>query len=86
MNSSHGFQAINSKLHRCYKHFEDVHVTFSRRKNDKKKKKKKKNNAVFDLDIFEIRLQYRAASLCNQLQEINMKPYKAVTSIFKMCM
>ena len=49
-------------LHRCYKHIEDVHVTFSRQET-----KFCQNYGILDLDNFQVRLQYGVASLCNQL-------------------
>ena len=49
-------------LHRCYKHIEDVHVTFCRRKNNFWQ-----NYGIFDLDNFEVRFQYEEATSCNQL-------------------
>ena len=49
-------------LHRCYKHIENVHVTFSRQENNFWK-----NYGILDLDNFQVRLQYGVASLCNQL-------------------
>ena len=48
-------------LHRCYKFIEDVHVTFCRRKNNFWQ-----SFGIFDLDKFEVSLQHRGASLCNQ--------------------
>ena len=47
-------------LHIHYKHFEDVHVNFCRQKIVF-------NDGIFDLDNFEVSLQHRVASLCNQL-------------------
>ena len=53
-------------LHRCYKHIEDVHMTFSRQENNYGQ-----NYGILDLDNFQVRLQVRlqywVASLCNQL-------------------
>ena len=49
-------------LHRCYKHIEDVHVTFSRQENNFWQ-----NYGILDLDNFQVRLPYWVASLCNQL-------------------
>ena len=49
-------------LHRCYKHIEDVHVTFSRQENNFWQ-----NYSILDLDNFQVRLQYGVGSLCNQL-------------------
>ena len=49
-------------FHRCYKHIEDAHVTFSRQENYFSH-----NYGILDLDNFQIRLQYWVASLCNQL-------------------
>ena len=40
-------------LHRCYKHVEDVHVTFSRQENNFWQ-----NYGILDLDNFQVRLQY----------------------------
>ena len=45
-------------MHTCCGYIEDVHVNFCRRKN---------NFFIFDLDNFQVRLQYWVASLCNQL-------------------
>ena len=39
-------------LHRCYKHIENVHVTFCRQKTNFLQ-----NYDIFDLDIFEVRFQ-----------------------------
>ena len=55
--SSHQFET----LHRCYKHIEDVHVTFSRQET-----KFCQNYSILDLDNFQVRLQYGVASLCNK--------------------
>ena len=49
-------------FHRCYKHIEDVHVSFSRQENNFWQ-----NYGNLDLDNFQVRLQYWVASLCNQL-------------------
>ena len=49
-------------LHKCYKHIEDVHVTFSRQENNFSH-----NYGILDLYNFQVRLQYGVASLCNQL-------------------
>ena len=53
-------------FHRCYKHIEDVHVTFNRQENNFWQ-----NYDILDLDNFQdrlqVRLQYWVASLCNQL-------------------
>ena len=49
-------------FHRCYKHIEDVHVTFGRQENHFGQ-----NYDILDLDNFQVRLQYWVASLCNQL-------------------
>ena len=53
-------------LQRCYKHSEDVHVTFNRQENNLLQ-----NYDILDLDNFQVRLQVRlqywVASLCNQL-------------------
>ena len=48
--------------HRCYKHIEDVHVTFSSHENHFLQ-----NYGILDLDNFQVRLQYWVASLYNQL-------------------
>ena len=56
--SSNQFEA----MHRCYKHIEDVHVTFSRQENNFWQ-----NYGISDLDNFQVRLQYGVAILCNQL-------------------
>ena len=47
-------------LHRCYKHIEDVHVTFSRQEI-----KFCQNNGILDLDNFQVRLQYGVAFFSN---------------------
>ena len=49
-------------LHGCYKHIENVHVTFSRRENNFWQ-----NYGILDIDNFQVRLQYWVASLCNHL-------------------
>ena len=49
-------------FHICYKRIEDVHVTLSRQENNFRL-----NNGIFDLDNFQVRLQYWVTSLCNQL-------------------
>ena len=46
-------------MHRCYKHIEDVHVTFSRQENHFGQ-----NYGILDLENFQVRLQYWVASLC----------------------
>ena len=51
-------------LHRCNKHIEDVHVTFSRQENNFRQNY---GTCILDLDNFQVRLQYGVASLCNQL-------------------
>ena len=56
--SSNQFETLD----RCYKYIEDVHVTFIRQENNFWQ-----NNGIFDLDNFQVRLQYGVASLCNQL-------------------
>ena len=54
--------AVQNAIHRCYKHIEDVHVTFSRQENHFWQ-----NYGILDLDNFQVRLQYWVASLYNQL-------------------
>ena len=49
-------------FHICYKHIEDVHVTFCWQENNFWQ-----NYGILDLDKFQIRLQYGVASLYNQL-------------------
>ena len=49
-------------LHRCCKHIENVHVILCWWKNNFWQ-----NYRIFNLDNYEVRPQYRAASLCNQL-------------------
>ena len=49
-------------LHRCFKHNEDVHVTFSRQENYFWQ-----NYGILDLDKFQVMLQFWVASLCKQL-------------------
>ena len=49
-------------LHRCNKHIEDLHMIFSKEENNFWQ-----NNGILDLDNFQVRLQHRVASLCNQL-------------------
>ena len=48
-------------FHRCYKHIEDMHVTFCRRENIFDK------ITALDLDNFEVRFQLGVARSCNQL-------------------
>ena len=48
-------------LHRCYQPIMMCMWLFE------DEKKKRQNHGVFDFDNFEVRLQYRIASLCNQL-------------------
>ena len=43
-----------------------------------------KHYGIFDLANFEVRLQYRVASLCNQA--ISLKLSTDITGILKMCM
>ena len=47
-------------LHRCYKHIEDRHVTFSKQKNNF-------DYGSLDLANFQIGFQYGVVSLRNQL-------------------
>ena len=76
-------------LHRCYKHIQDVHVTFSRQENNFWR-----NYDILDLDNFQVRLQVRlqywVASLCNQLlPEFSSNQFETLHrcyNIFKMCM
>ena len=72
-------------LHRCYKHIEDVHVTFSRQENNFGQ-----NYGILDLDNFQVRLQYGVASLCNQLlPEFSSNQFENLhrcICILKMCM
>ena len=49
-------------MHTCCGYIEDVHVNFCRSKNNFWQ-----NYGIFDLDNFQVRLQYGVASLCNQL-------------------
>ena len=49
-------------FHRCCKHIEDVHVTFSGQENNFWQ-----NYGILELDNFQVRFQYWVASLCNQL-------------------
>ena len=56
-------------LHSCYKHIENVHVTFSRHENNFWQ-----NYGILDLDHFQVRLPYWVTSLCNQfLPEFSSK-------------
>ena len=56
-------------MHRCYKHIEDVHVTFS---------------GILDLDHFQVRLQYWVASLCNQLlPEFSINQFETLHRCYK---
>ena len=72
-------------LHRCYKHIEDVHVTFSRQENNFGQ-----NYGILDLDNFQVRLQYGVASLCNQLlPEFSSNQFDTLhrcICILKMCL
>ena len=66
-------------LHRCYKHIEDVHVTFCRQENNFWQ-----NYSIFDLDNFEVRLQYWVASLCNQLfPEFSSNQFETLLRCYK---
>ena len=50
-------------FYRCYKHIEDVHVTFSRQENNFWQ-----NYGILDLDDFQAGFQYKeVVRLCNQL-------------------
>ena len=49
-------------LHRCYKHIEDVYVTFSRQENYFWQ-----HYGILDLDNFQVRFQQEVVRLCNQL-------------------
>ena len=72
-------------LHRCYKHIEDVHVTFSSQENNFGQ-----NYGIMDSDNFQVRLQYGVASLCNQLlPEFSCNQFETLhrcICILKMCM
>ena len=66
-------------LHRCYKHIEDVHVTFSRQENNFRQ-----NYGILDLDNFQVRLQYGVASLCNQLlTEFSINQFETMHRCYK---
>ena len=71
-------------LHRCYKHIEDVHVTFNRQENNFGQ-----NYGILDLDNLQVRLQYWVASLCNQLlPEFSSNQFETLhrcICILKMC-
>ena len=72
-------------FHRCYKHIEDVHVTFSRKENNFGQ-----NYGILDLDNFQVRLQYWV-EVCEinssqSFQAISLKLYTDAISILKMCM
>ena len=68
-------------LHRCYKHFEDVHVTFSRQENNFLQNY---DTRILDLDNFQVRLQYGVASLCNQLlPEFSSNQFETLHSYHK---
>ena len=65
--------------HRCYKHIEDVHVTFSRQENNFWQ-----NCGILDLDNFQVRLQYGVASLCNQLlPEVSSNQFETLHRCYK---
>ena len=49
-------------LHRCYKHIEDVHVTFSRQENHFDK-----ITVFWTETIFQVMFQKEVVRLCNQL-------------------
>ena len=66
-------------LHRCYKHIENVHVTFSRQET-----KFCQNYGTLDLDNFQVRLQFGVASLCNQvLSEFSSNQYETLHRCYK---
>ena len=66
-------------LHRCYKHNEDVHVTCSRQE-----RKFWQNYGILDLDIFQVWLQRKVASLCNQLlPEFSSNQFETVHRCYK---
>ena len=66
-------------FHRSYKHIENVHVTFSRHENNFWK-----NYGILDLDIFQVRLQYGVASLCNQvLPEFSSNQFETLHRCYK---
>ena len=77
-------------LHRCYKHIEDVHVTFSRQENHFQQ-----NYGILDLDNFPVRLIFRLGIIIGwqvcvinsskSFQAINLKLCTDVISILKMC-
>ena len=59
-------------LHRYYQITEDVHATLHT------KNKFGQNYGVFDLDNFEVSLQYGTASLCNQLLEFSSHQFESL--------
>ena len=70
-------------MHRCYKHIEDLHMTFSRQENNFCQ-----NYGILDLDNFQVRLQVRlqywVASLCNQLlPEFSSNQFKTMHRCYK---
>ena len=66
-------------LYICYKHIENVHVTFSRQENNFLQ-----NYGILDLDNFQVRLQYWVASLCNQLlPEFSSNQFETLHRCFK---
>ena len=66
-------------LHGCYKHIEDVHVTFSRQENNFRQ-----NYGILDLDNFQVKLQYGVASLCNQLlPEFSSNQFETLHGCYK---
>ena len=72
-------------FHICYKHIEDVHVTFSRKENNFGQ-----NYGILDLDNFQVRLQYWV-EVCvinssQSFQAISLKLCTDAISILKMCM
>ena len=79
-NQLQGFSSNQFEtLYLCYKHIEDVYVTFWRRENTNWQ-----NYVIFDLDNFEVRLQYWVASLCNQLlQEFSSNQLETLHKCYK---
>ena len=72
-------------LHRCYEHIKNVHMTLSKQENNFWQ-----NYGIFDLDNFQVMLQYGLASLCKisssqSFQAINLKLCIDVISTLKIC-
>ena len=72
-------------LDRCYKHIEDVHVTFSRQENNFDKTTAFWTLTIFRLG-FNIGKQVCVINSSQSFQAINLKLFTDAISILKMCM